>query len=76
MAAIEEGFELSSAEQHRLETALQTIADRRDVIEAEILARRANLPLETVREAMNPVASGPSYIEELETDCWHVIKPE
>lgn len=64
MAATDDGFELTSAEQHRLETAIQTVADRRDGdLPVDIVAEQANLSESVVREALDRAAAAARRIK-------------
>ena len=63
MAATEDGFELTSAEQHRLETAIQTVVYRRNgSLPVAIIADQANLSERVVREALDRAAAGGTRI--------------
>jgi hypothetical protein len=64
MAATDDGFELTSAEQHRLETAIQTVAGRRDGdLPVDIVAEQANLSESVVKEALDLAAMAGTRIE-------------
>ena len=74
MAATEDGFKLTSAEQHRLETAIQTVAGRRDGdLPVDVVAEKANLSEGTVREALDRAASAGTRIEKQTDHCWKII---
>ena len=75
MAATEDGFELTSAEQHRLETAIQTVGDRRnDSLPVAIIAEQANLSENVVREALDRAAAGGTRIEKEDESHWKLVR--
>ena len=75
MAATEDSFELSKPEQIRLEKAIQTVSDRRNGdLPVKPVSERANLSVETVREAMSRAAAAGTRIEANGDDCWKILK--
>jgi hypothetical protein len=73
MAATEDSFELSKAEQIRLEKAIQTVSDRRNGdLPINQVSERANLSLEVVREAMSRAANAENRIEQRNESRWVV----
>jgi hypothetical protein len=69
MAATEDSFELTSAEQNRLETAIQTVGGRRNgSLPVTIVAEQANLSEGVAREALDRAAAAGIQVEQMDND--------
>ena len=75
MAATEDSFELTSAEQYRLETAIQTVGNRRNgSLPVTIVAEQANLSEGVVREALDRAAAAGTRIEQEDESNWKLVE--
>lgn len=73
MAATNDSFELTSAEQNRLKRATTTVAERRNGdIPIRPVAERADLSVETVREALWRLSQESTRLRRQSEDCWEI----